>query len=132
MNKKMILSAYLVQRGKKAKALTRGEAALLGIPYPLQSGWPKRYGTLEIDDQLFDRLIECATASQLATEERGRRARAKFTPGAAISQHQEFVERSPALLGVVSGFVLRKARRYRLRTQALRKKISLGQSKTTA
>ena len=113
MAQKMTLSAYLAQRGKKAKALTKGEAALLGIPFPLQSGWPRRYGAVEIDDQLLGRLVACAEASRLAAEEKAPQVRHKRTVGTVSSQQLEFIERTPALLRIVSGFVLRRPRRHR-------------------
>jgi len=45
----MTFLQYLQQRGKKAYSLTRIEAEMLGIPYPLEKGWVKRYSELEID-----------------------------------------------------------------------------------
>jgi hypothetical protein len=55
MSEKLTLTAYLDQRGKKAKALKRGEAEAFGIPYPLQSGWPAKYGALEITEEMTAR-----------------------------------------------------------------------------
>lgn len=115
MAQKMTLSAYLAQRGKKAKALTKGEAALLGIPFPLQSGWPRRYGTVEIDEAMLEQLEACVEAARQAAEERVRSARGKTAaPPAPLPQN--FVE--PAVVRVVSGFVLRTPRRARSRRSA--------------
>jgi hypothetical protein len=118
MAKKMTLSGYLAQRGTKAKALTRGEAALLGIPYPLQAGWPRRYGAVEIDDDLLLRLAACAELARQAAEERAIRAREKSTGSSAALQQLTLMPSAPVTMKVVAGFVLRRARRYCTRKPA--------------
>lgn len=117
MAKKMTLSGYLAQRGKKAKALTRGEAALLGIPYPLQAGWPRRYGAVEIDEVMLEKLAACAEAARQAAEEKARRAQVKSAVSAA-SKRAPLFACMPAPAKLVCGFVLRKAKRYRARSSA--------------
>jgi hypothetical protein len=111
MAKKMTLSGYLAQRGTKAKALTRGEAALLGIPYPLQAGWPRRYGASQIDEVMLEKLIMCATAARRAAREKAQRAQATALISAAPQQELKFARTTVAAMPVC-GFVLRRARRY--------------------
>lgn len=115
MAKKMTLSGYLAQRGTKAKALTRGEAALLGIPYPLQAGWPRRYGAREIGDELLEQLMTCVAVTRAAAEEKAKRAKASRTSTPAAAQLEPQATMAPAAVKVIAGFVLRKARRYRAR-----------------
>jgi len=116
MAKKLTLSGYLAQRGTKAKALTRVEAALLGIPYPLQAGWPRRYGIVEIDDDLLTQLVACAEAARRAADEKVARAREKSK--SAVSQQLTLPSCTPAAVKGSAGFVLRRARRYRMRRPA--------------
>lgn len=118
MAQKMTLSAYLAQRGKKAKALTRGEAALLGIPFPLQAGWPRRYGAIEIDDAMLAQLAACVEAARRTAEEKAQRAMAERAAGSAPRHIRLPAASVPAVVRVVSGFVLRKAKRYRERGPA--------------
>lgn len=99
MSEKMTLTTYLEKKGLKAKALKRGEAEAFGIPYPLQTGWPKRYGAMEITAA----MIEDATARM------GRRK-----DGSGSASAEAAATTSPAF----HGFVLRQARRYRTRKPA--------------
>lgn len=114
MAQKMTLTAYLAQRGKKAKALTKGEAELLGIPYPLQAGWPRKYGGLEIDPEMLARLgvyVEAANIAAAKRIEEGRaKAREKLTRAEMAS--------GPVESAAFPGFVLRQARRFRSRKSA--------------
>lgn len=118
MAKKMTLSGYLAQRGKKAKALTRGEAALLGIPYPLQAGWPRRYGAVEIDEVMLEKLAACAEVARRAAEEKAQRAGIMRASEPAPCQLRLPTTSEPMVAKMVPGFVLRKARRYRERASA--------------
>ena len=118
MAKKMTLSGYLAQRGTKAKALTRGEASLLGIPYPLQAGWPRRYSAVEIDEALLEQLEACAKVARRTAEQKVQRALLKRASGPAARQFTLPATNSPVVARVVSGFVLRKAKRYRERGPA--------------
>ena len=54
----MNLHEYLRRRSKfkNANALTHPEARLLKMPWPLPKGWPSKYGNIEIDQTLLDRL----------------------------------------------------------------------------
>jgi len=112
MAKKMTLSDYLAQRGTKAKALTRGEATLLGIPYPLQAGWPRRYGAVQIDDGLFEQLAACAEAARRAAEEKAKRVQACAAGKPVVAPRPPQTASAPVAPKVVFGFVVRKARRY--------------------
>jgi hypothetical protein len=119
MAQKTTLTSYLARRGVKAKALTRGEAELLGIPYPLQGGWPRKYGAMEIDDALIARLAAHAEAARRVAEERLRSNRVKPNTTAPVQDQLSLVT-APARVRVspVPGFVLRRPKRYRSRSSA--------------
>lgn len=108
------LADYLELRGKKAKALTKGEAGLLGIPYPLQAGWPRRYGAMEIEESVLGELAACVQVARLAAEERARSGKSKVRK-ASSSTHQArpAVFKAPERTSPVPGFALRRARRFR-------------------
>jgi hypothetical protein len=117
----MTLAVYLAQRGTKAKALTKREADLLGIPFPLQCGWPRKYGGMEIEEGMLERLVAHAEAARQVVEGKALRNQAKPPAGAQapagvqmslIAQHAQRAQ-SP-----VPGFALRQAKRYRGRKPA--------------
>ena len=54
--RKLNLTGYLRNRCTGALALSRREAEILGIGWPMTSGWPKRYGDMEIDNTTAERL----------------------------------------------------------------------------
>jgi len=114
MAEKMTLTAYLAQRGVKAKALTRGEAALLGIPFPLQGGWARKHGPMLIEEELLPKLAAYADAARQVAEEKARAKKAE-SRGAAPAGDQLPLLSTPAriLVSPVPGFVPRLARRYR-------------------
>jgi hypothetical protein len=113
MAQKMTLTAYLAQRGKKAKALTKGEADLLGIPYPLRAGWPRRHGAMEIEEEMLAQLVTCAEVARKASEEKTRRSQVKVERGSAWrGQSPVHPQSVPVELASFPGFVLRQARRY--------------------
>lgn len=110
----MTLTAYLAQRGVKAKALTRGEATLLGIAYPLQKGWARKHGRMEIEDGMRAKLVAYAEAARQVAEEKARekRSRSHTAPPAGVQLELVSVPaRIPTSL--VPGFAPRLARRYR-------------------
>jgi hypothetical protein len=114
MAEKMTLTAYLAQRGVKAKALTRGEATLLGIAYPLQKGWARKHGGMKIEGEMLPRLATYADAARQAAEVKARASRAKArTPAAASVQLQLISMPARISTSPVPGFVTRLARRYR-------------------
>lgn len=119
MAQKMTLTVYLARRGVKAKALTKGEAELLGIPYPLQCGWPRKYGGIEIDEGLLAQLSVHAEVARHAAGKKVRRSEVK--PGAqpSLGAQLPLVSMPPQpATSPVPGFVLRQARRYRTRKPA--------------
>lgn len=119
MAQKMTLTAYLAQRGVKAKALTKGEADLLGIPFPLQGGWPRKYGGIEIDDGLLKQLSAHAESARLAAEKKARLGQARPAAPAPVGVQMPLVSAPVRVAGSpVPGFVLRQARRYRTRKPA--------------
>lgn len=125
MAQKMTLTAYLAQRGKKAKALTKIEAGVFGIPYPLLAGWPRRHGAMEITEAMLGQVEALASEAAQSTDRKVRRsanrAAAVSAPatkgeprqGLASPQAVAIMERP----SVIPGFVLRQARRYRGRKQ---------------
>jgi hypothetical protein len=119
MAEKMTLTAYLAQRGVKAKALTRGEATLLGIPFPLQGGWARKHGAMIIEEDMLPRLAAHAEAARQVAEEKAQRSQVK-PRAAAPAAAQLPLAIAPARISVspVPGFVLRQARRYRTRKSA--------------
>lgn len=118
MAKKMTLSGYLAQRGTKAKALTRGEAALLGIPYPLQAGWPRKYGAVEINEVMLEQLAACADVARQLAEAKAKRAPTPDAAKTAAELQPAQASMATAEPKVVSGFLVRKARRYCARRSA--------------
>ena len=124
MAQKMTLTAYLAQRGVKAKALTKGEAELLGIPYPLQCGWPRKYGGIEIDEGLLTKLSVHAEAARHAAEEKVRRNEVRPVAQAQVAVQLPLVSTPKrAAASPVPGFVLRQARRYRKTGGGLRRSV---------
>jgi hypothetical protein len=116
---KMTLTGYLAQRGVKAKALTKGEAGLLGIPYPLQRGWARKHGAMIIEENMLPQLVAHAEAARQVAEEKTRRARDMPQAAAPDSaQLQLVIAPAQAPVSPVPGFALRQARRYRARKPA--------------
>jgi hypothetical protein len=126
MAQKVTLSAYLEQRGKKAKALTKIEAGVFGIPYPLLAGWPRRHGGMEITDAMIERVEVLASAAAQSTDRNarqgGKRATAAVTTPAPKGECQQGLRPPQMAVAIdrpstIPGFVLRQARRYRARKQ---------------
>jgi hypothetical protein len=109
MPEKVTLSAYLDQRGKKAKAPKKGEAEAFGIPYPLQAGWPWRYGAMEITPAMIEDANE---RIRLAKQE----ARVKSTrqPGVDGATTAPQAPAAAVTVPLFPGFVLRRPRRRRV------------------
>ncbi|WP_404535460.1 hypothetical protein [Massilia sp. TN1-12] len=112
----MTLTVYLAQRGKKAKALTKIEAQVFGIPFPLQAGWPRRHGAMEITAEMIDQVAQRAAADAASTEKVVRRS-AKRAAAAQKPSKPQAAESTTASscssLDMFPGFALRPARRYR-------------------
>jgi len=114
MAQKMTLTAYLAQRGVKAKALTRSEATLLGIPFPLQGGWARKHGATLIEEEMLPVLVAHAEAARRVADEKRRAKRAKpRTSAPAGVQLPLGIAPAPIPVSPVPGFVPRLARRYR-------------------
>jgi len=118
MVQKMTLTAYLAQRGKKAKALTRGEAELLDIPFPLQAGWSRRYGALEIEEVMLIQLVACVEGARRVAEERCQQSRVRMASAAPADGEMRRRAAVPSKTKMIAGFVLCQARRYRSRSSA--------------
>jgi hypothetical protein len=119
MSSTITLTAYLAQRGVKAKALTRGEAELLDIPFPLQRGWARKHGSMVIEEEVLPQLVtHAAAARQVAEEKAMARSVKPRTTAPVAAQLSLAMPSSPARVSPVPGFVLRQARRYRPRGSA--------------
>jgi hypothetical protein len=115
----MTLTAYLAQRGTKAKALTKREADLLGIPFPLQGGWARKHGAMIIKEELLPRLAAYADAARHAAEEKARAKRGGAHAAGAIGVQLQLGDASVCRpMSPVPGFVLRRARRFRKPAQS--------------
>lgn len=127
MAQKLTLTAYLWQRGKKAKALTKIEAQVFGIAYPLQAGWPRRHGAMEITEAMLDQVAAQAIAANQATVQKIRRSAKRAA--AALPASVQLTHPSPSAsmscapparakaveATLFPGFILRNARRLRTR-----------------
>jgi len=114
MAEKMTLTAYLAQRGVKAKALTRGEATLLGIAYPLQRGWARKHGAMIIEEEMLPQLVAHAEAARQVAEEKARAKKAKSRTPVLAGVQLPLVSAPVRIpVSLVPGFVPRLARRYR-------------------
>ncbi|TQK10203.1 hypothetical protein [Herbaspirillum sp. SJZ107] len=125
MSEKITLTRYLQGRGE-VKALTHIEALAFGVPYPLQPGWPRKYGPIEITEAMLDDLrarIATAKGSTASKAQRGldglMRAQEETKPAPAAAQVRPVtaapraVPALPMRSSPVPGFVPRLARRYR-------------------
>lgn len=132
MAQKLTLTGYLRRRGA-IKALTRIEAEAFGIPYPLQSGWPSRYASMEITKAMLEELAKRIVSAKESTARKAQGglsaathtafesapvspancAAAKQAPSAAGAALAV-----PAMKSPFPGFVLRQARRYQSRRPA--------------
>ena len=124
MAQKMTLTAYLAQRGKKAKALTKVEAQVFGIPYPLQAGWPRQFGPMEITEEMLEQLEAAVARAKKSKDQKVRRSARRTAAALPASkrpvQHQAKVTSSapPPRPRTVEaplfpGFALRVPRRLR-------------------
>lgn len=117
MSQKLTLSRYL-RGGGEIKTLTHIEALVFGIPYPLQPGWPRKYGSIEITDGMLEEL---RSRIALAKESTARSAHRRLDGISAVATVTESGQRRlpRELISVapktspIAGFVLRQAKRYR-------------------
>jgi hypothetical protein len=109
MAQKMTLTAYLEQRGMKAKALKRGEAEAFGIPYPLRAGWPSRHGQMEITPAMIDDANARIQAAKRDARERLRCGQVEVKKPAPVLGA---AAAPPVMLSLFPGFASRQARRY--------------------
>jgi len=106
----MTLTEYLKARGT-CKALTRIEAESFGVPYPLVSGWPVKFGGIEITPKMIDRLrIRIGSAKESTAGKASNALDAVFGDGAPAvrkSTPQAAVNPTRALSAAFQGFRLR-------------------------
>lgn len=94
MPQKLTLLGYLEGRGT-VKALTRIEAEVFGIPYPLQSGWPAKHAALEITASMLEQLAERIGTAKQSTASKARRGLEGAMSGDSGAPH---IGRSVAIL----------------------------------
>jgi hypothetical protein len=109
MPEKLTLSAYLDQRGKKAKALKKGEAEAFGIPYPLQTGWPWRYGAMEITPAMIEDAKARIHKAKVEARNKAHCRPAAGEMGAVTQSVGAAVLTAP----LFPGFALRRSKRHR-------------------
>jgi len=136
MAQKLTLTEYLRRRGA-IKALTKIEADAFGIPWPLQSGWPFKFAGMEVTQEMLADLTQRVAGARHSTARKAQCGLDAATgaaprpappprplpPAAVVTQPaiDSLVEPSaPARASSFPGFVLRQARRYRLRGVAPR------------
>lgn len=121
MPEKLTLAVYLEKRGA-VKALTRIEAEVFGVPYPLLKGWATRHGATEITAGMIEQLQDKIGRAKSSTAEKAQRGLdgvEGVVPAPAYAPQQRMsTEPRPAAapverLSPIPGFVLRHARRYR-------------------
>lgn len=125
MPEKLTLAVYLERRGA-VKALTRIEAEVFGVQYPLVKGWAHRHGADEITQAMLDELQDKIGRARSSTAEKAQRGLdgvEGVPPAPAVEQQvgsQLRLTMSPSgeRRSPVPGFVLRQARRYRPRKSA--------------
>jgi len=117
MSQKLTLTRYLEGRGP-VKSLTRIEAEAFGVPYPLVSGWPARYGAVEITPGMLDDLAARVAIAGRSTAKKARRGLAGLGRAAPADQVLGLPPQPaasslqvPAPERIVHGFVLRRPRR---------------------
>jgi len=120
MPEKLTLAVYLERRGA-VKALTRIEAEVFGVQYPLVKGWAHRHGADEITQAMLDQLQEKIGRARSSTAEKAQRG-LDGVEGVPLTGARPIDSRSQPVtveltkrMSLVQGFVLRQARRYRLR-----------------
>lgn len=122
MAQEMTLSVYLQQRGKKAKALTRIEAEVFGIPFPLLAGWPRRHGAMVITAEMIERIDAHAAAASHSAGPVPRRSRKRIaTTTASPAKPVVAASRDPRCAAIAPsfpGFALRLPKRHRARESA--------------
>ena len=122
MPEKLTLAVYLERRGA-VKALTRIEAEVFGVQYPLVKGWAHRHGADEITQAMLNQLQEKigrARSSTAVKAQRGLDGVEGMPPAPTAeprvgSQLQLAMSRPGEKRSPVPGFAMRQARRYRLR-----------------
>lgn len=126
MPEKLTLAVYLERRGA-VKALTRIEAEVFGVPYPLVKGWAHRHGADEITQAMLDQLQEKIGRARSSTAEKAQRGLdgvEGVPPAPAVTPLVD--SQSPSTrfkpiekISPIPGFKLRQARRYRFHKSAL-------------
>lgn len=128
MGEKLTLSRYLQGRGE-VKALTHIEAQSFGVPYPLQPGWPAKYGATEITEAMIEDLKARILTAKESTASKARRGLEGIgdampvrdqsaRPSAAVAAPPVQARALPIMSALFPSFVLRRPKRYRSRRSA--------------
>jgi len=124
MPEKITLTRYLKGRGE-VKALTHIEALAFGVPYPLQPGWPARYGATGITEAMIEDLKAKIGAAKQSTASKARRGlegleRSLAAESSASKREGRSARDSdlPMRVSPIPEFALRRARLYRVRNVA--------------
>lgn len=121
MPEKLTLAVYLEKRGA-VKALTRIEAEAFGVPYPLVKGWATRHCAIEITQDMLNHLQEKIVGSKSSTAEkamRGLEGVEGIAPAPVVGTPRRAAVAPTERLSPIPGFVLRQARRYRVRRPSI-------------
>ncbi|WP_312547615.1 hypothetical protein [Massilia sp.] len=132
----LTLATYLEKRGP-VKALTRIEAEVFGVPYPLVKGWAHRHGAAEITQVMLEQLREKIGRAKSSTAEKAQRGLdgvegLPVTPSAVAPATDEAARSAVYSIGRTSpipGFVLRQAKRYHSRRSFAAQKSPQGAGK---
>lgn len=119
MPEKLTLAVYLQRRGA-VKALTRIEAEVFGVPYPLLKGWATRHGATEITGEMLDDLQKKIGSARSSTAQKARRGLNGATGVALVSATSADKPVGPTKASAAfPGFALQPARPRRFRKTAL-------------
>lgn len=88
----MNLTDYLRERHPTVNALTQAEARVIGIKYPLQKGWATKYASLELPDEIVEKLRK-ARADRYE-QESYQKAKAKSQRAGENKQHKPAKDKS--------------------------------------
>lgn len=83
----MNLTEYLNQRYTKAKVLTLREAKVIGIPWPLPGGWPKKFAATEIDDDKFA-MLDAIVKKYIERKDEDAKTRKQRNASKTITQNE--------------------------------------------
>lgn len=78
---------YLRHRHPTVNSLTKSEADIIGINYPLESGWVKKFGSINIYPETFERLEKARLARYASDAYQNKKPLPKTKKKKKLSQH---------------------------------------------